>query len=293
MSYVECLRNGLGHVIKMEVIANKNETFILLNGISTPKNIQFCDGVQLEQADTSQLDFASAVSTCSRPDDIAVVAAFIPRITSQFRINASSPREVSIIAWNSSWDALLLSAIFQAEIGFNIQSDTTANQISSNSSLRGIHRQMSGFNDAPPYIITGRDVDWLSRYFGNARSLLGEDSFQTAVQCLATYHWHPNPRVKLAMIWAGIEGIFGASSEIRFRISVCIARFLHADDELERKNTFEIVKRLYNVRSKAVHGAKSKGELSLGAIESANLLNKLLIRSIETGLLPVEADLFP
>ncbi|MEP3783880.1 hypothetical protein [Ascidiaceihabitans sp.] len=228
----------------MKNSAKNNETFVLLNGLSVHVDIQIADGIALQPADTSHLDFNTAISACSQPDDIAVVAAFIPRVSSQFRITAVSPREASILAWNSSWDALLLSAIFQTEIGFNLQSDSSACDLSEDSSLRAIHRQMSGFNDAQPYKLTSNDTDWLSKHYIIARGLMEEDSFQTAVHCLSTHHWHPHPRIKLAMIWAGIEGLFGASSEIRFRISLYMARFLFPDDEAERRSVFERVKKL-------------------------------------------------
>lgn len=277
----------------MQVFAENTETFILLNGISVHSDIQLAEGVLLQPADTSHLDFNGAISACSQPDDIAVVLAFIPRIRSQFRISADSPQAVSAKAWNSSWDALLLSAIFHSEIGFNIQSSNSATDISPSSNLRAIHHHMSGFNNSLPYTLSDSDADWISKHFSSARTLLENDSFQTAVQCLSTYHWHPNPRIKLAMIWAGIEGIFGASSEIRFKISLYIARFLHPDSEYERKETFRKVKELYNIRSKAVHGARLKGDLKGASTDSANLLNYLIIRCIETRSLPLEADLAP
>ncbi|NDV51356.1 HEPN domain-containing protein [Salipiger sp. PrR003] len=277
----------------MQVIAENSETFILLNGISVRSEIQLEEGLLLQPADTSHIDFNTAISACAQPDDIAVVLAFIPRISSQFHISAPSPRVTAAKAWNSSWDALLLSAIFHTEIGFNIQSSNSAMDISSRSSLRAIHRYMSGFNESVPYTLTDSDTAWISRHFSSARTLLEDDRFQTAVQCLSTYHWHPNPRIKLAMIWAGIEGIFEVSSEIRFRISLYMARFLHPDNELERKETYHKVKKLYDVRSKAVHGAKLKGDLQVASTDSANLLNALITKCIETRSLPLEADLVP
>ena len=277
----------------MQMIAEKSETFILLNGISVRANIELDEGLFIQPADTSHIDFNSAVSACAQPDDIAVVLAFIPRISSQFHIIAPSPQVAATKAWNSSWDAFLLSAIFHTQIGFNIQSSNSAREISSSSRLRAIHRNMSGFNDTPPYSLSASDTDWISKHFSSARKLLGDDRFQTAVQCLSTYHWHPNPRIKLAMIWAGIEGIFGASSEIRFRISLCMARFLYPDDEFERKETYRKVKDLYNVRSKAVHGFKLNGDLLAASTNSANLLNALIIKCIETRSLPLEEDLLP
>lgn len=269
------------------------ETFILLNGIAVKSDIQLGEGIVLQPADTSHLDFATAFAACRHPDDIAVVSAFIPRIRSQFRVSAHSSREVSFIAWNSMWDALLLSAIFQIELGFNIQSDTPANEISAKSTLRAIHRQMSGFNDVTPFTVDGEDARWLSNHFAMARQLMSTESFQTAVHCLASMHWHPHPRIKLAVIWAGIEGIFGATSEIRFRISLYLARYLAPDEAAERKMIFEAVKRLYTVRSNAVHGTKLKGDLSVAVAESATLLNRLLKKCIEAGSLPSEGDLVP
>jgi len=269
------------------------ETFILLSGIEVKSDIRLGDGVVLQPADTSHLDFTTALSACKHPDDIAVVAAFIPRIRSQFQISASSSRETAVIAWNSMWDALLLSAIFQQELGFNIQSDTPAQNISSKSALRSVHRHMSAFNDESPFVVEKNDARWLTEHFADPRRLLDEDSFQTAVHCLATMYWHPHPRIKLAVIWAGIEGVFGASSEIRFKISLYMARYLAPEDSTERKAIFELVKKLYSDRSKAVHGTKLKGDLSVAVAESAKLLNKLLVKCIEVGSLPREVDLVP
>jgi len=66
--------------------------------------------------------------------------------------------------------------------------------------------------------------------------------------------------------------MFGASSEIRFRISLYIANFLHQDDHDKRKFVFEAVKKLYNSRSAAVHGSKGKGDIDVAVEESANIL---------------------
>ncbi len=260
----------------MQVIADNNETYVLLNGISVCSDIQLDEGLILQRADTSHVDFNCAVSACATPDDIPVILAFIPRISSQFHINANSPKAAAAKAWNSSWDALLLSAIFQTEVGFNIQSSSSAMDISSRSSLQAIHHHMSGLNSSPPYIISDSDAEWISRHFSSARKLLEQDRFLTAVQCLSTHHLHPNPRIRLAVIWAGIEGIFNIESELRFRISLYAARFLHPESETEMKETFHMVRGLYDVRSKAVHGGNLKGNLQVSCADSAKLLNAII-----------------
>jgi hypothetical protein len=101
------------------------------------------------------------------------------------------------------------------------------------------------------------------------------------------------PRIKMAVLWAGIEGMFGASSEIRFRISLYIARFLHPNDANARKAKFEAVKKLYNSRSSAVHGSTIKGDLAQSVEESAELLKDLIRQSVINIGIPNEDELVP
>jgi hypothetical protein len=235
----------------------------------------------------------TALSACSHPDDIAVVAALVPRTTAQLRITAATPKELAVIAWNASWDALLLSAFLRIEIGFNLQSDTTANKISADSHLRATNLYMHGMTNESPHMLTAEERRWITAHFADAQRLLDNERFQTAVHCLATYRWHSMPRIRLAILWAGIEGIFGASSEIRFRISLYIARYLHRDDAVARKAIFDTVQKLYNTRSAAVHGSKIKGDPAVAVEDSAEILSNLLLRCATVGSMPDENELVP
>lgn len=277
----------------MQVAGIGNTTYILLSGLEVSTDIALSENVELLSADTSHLDLETAIATCSCPDDIAVVAAFIPRITAQFKISASTSKELATLAWNSSWDALLLSAIFHIEVGFNLQSDTEASLISAKSHLRATNFHMYGLTQASPYKLNNDDIRWITEHFHAARQLLDNDKFQTAVHCLASYRWHTMPRIKMAVLWAGIEGMFGASSEIRFRISLYIARFLHPVDADARRATFEAAKKLYNSRSSAVHGLKIKGDLAQAVEESAELLKNLIRQSVINKAIPNEDELVP
>jgi len=277
----------------MQIVGVGNTTFILLSGISVPNNIALSENIELLTADTSHLDLMTAISACSQPDDIAVAAAFIPRISSQFKITASTPKELAAIAWNSSWDALLLSAIFHTELGFNLQSDTEASKITTDSNLRATNYHMHGLTNNTSHVLTPNELDWIVLHFDNAKQLLENDSFQTALHCLASYRWHSMPRIKMAVLWAGIEGMFCASSEIRFRISLYIARFLNKEDPGARQVTFDAVKKLYNSRSSAVHGSKTKGDLNVAVEDSAEILHKLIRQCIVNESMPVENELVP
>lgn len=277
----------------MQILGKGETTYILLSGIVVPENVKLSDNVELQPADTSHLDFKTAISTCSRPDDIAVVAAFIPRITSQLCITAKTSKELAAHAWNSSWDAILLSALFHAEISFNLQSDVSAKKIGTDSNLLATNLHMHGFNNVAPRELTSDECRWITSNFKAARKLLDNDRFQTAIHCLASYRWHSMPRIRLAVLWAGIEGLFGASTEIRFRISLYIAKFLHWDDSENRKRVFESVKKLYNFRSAAVHGSKIKGDIGASVEESANILQKIIMQCVVNEAMPNENELVP
>jgi hypothetical protein len=277
----------------VQVIGIGEVTYILLNGISVAQPVTLGENIELLPADTSHLDFETSVLTVSHPDDIAVVAAFIPRISAQFRISASTSKQLAIAAWNSSWDAILLSAILHTEIGFNLQSDTESTAIGGLSHLRATNHHMRGITTKNPHALTSEEATWINSNFPRARELLRDENFQTAVHCLASYRWHSMPRVKLAVLWAGIEGLFKATSEIRFRISLYISLFLHPDNSTERKETFDRIKKLYDLRSAAVHGGKLK-DTAVSAVEtSAQVLQKLILQCISNGSVPIESDLVP
>lgn len=276
----------------MQNVGARNTTYILLTGLEVPTEIDLDKNITLMPADTSQLDLETAIATCSQPDDISVVTAFIPRITAQFKIIAPTPKELAIYAWNSTWDALLISSIFHAEVGFNLQSDTEASLISAQSKLQATNFYFHGFHTSA-YKLNADDITWLTENFLDARRLLDNEKFRTAVHCLASYRWHSMKRIQMAILWAGIEGIFEASSEIRFRISLYIARFLHPTDTELRKEKFELVKKLYNSRSSAVHGSKLKDNLEQAVKESAELLKELIRQSIAQRALPKEEELAP
>lgn len=277
----------------MKIFANGTVTFLLLSGISVTSNLRLSDHVELQSADTSHLDLQTALSTCSHPDDIAVVAAFIPRITAQFRVTARTPKELATVSWNASWDALLLGALLCTEIGFNLQSDAPADRIDAGSHLHATNLYMHGITNDSPHTVTTADAEWITDHFSNARRLLDDERFQTAVHCLATYRWHSMPRIRLAILWAGIEGLFGASSEIRFRISLYIARYLHPDDQNAQRALFSSVQRLYNVRSSAVHGSNIKGDSDSAVTDSANILCNLLRQCAAAGSIPDPSELAP
>jgi len=54
--------------------------------------------------------------------DFAVGLLLIPQISSQLHVSADDQKELAIRAWSAQWDCLLLSALFDQWVLFNLQS---------------------------------------------------------------------------------------------------------------------------------------------------------------------------
>jgi hypothetical protein len=142
----------------------------------------------------------------------------------------------------------------------------------------------------PPVTIRESDFQWVADYIGDFADRLGHGNFETAAEALASHFQHGDYRVMTALLWAGIEALFGISQELSHRLAAYIALALEprgrACSDLYRR-----VKKLYNVRSKAVHGgAVGDNDLCEHIIEVRGLLSRLLCRFTEAAWLPDEQD---
>ena len=94
---------------------------------------------------------------------------------------------------------------------------------------------------------------------------------------------------------AGRDPIFFAQveSELAFRVSLYAARFLAPGDASERTQIFDSVKRLYKLRSAAVHGARMRGDARDAVEESAQLTSRLLRQCVLANHMPRIDELVP
>ncbi len=205
---------------------------------------------------------------------------------------AEGPKALAIVAWNSLWDAVLLSAIHDCEAICNFQCDRPAEEFSAECRFEITNYHLRGLTESV-YKISDEEASWIENNFHTARTLLDKTEFQNAVHCLATYRWHVHPRARLALLWSGIEGLCNIESELVFRLSLYAARFLEPDNKDKMKTAFSNVKRLYKQRSAAVHGSRIKGEAGKAVEDSVQLLKTLLKRCIVVGDLPCVDALAP
>jgi hypothetical protein len=276
----------------MRIVGRSRETFLYLNGLRVDRMLRL--GAQAELLPATCAPKPDDLIAVSKSEtDLAVITLFLRSVSSQIRVSANSPQNLAVTAWNTVWDVLLLSAFCHCEVGCNLQSDVPAEKFGPKSGLAVTNYHLRGLCLNEPHLVTNDEAKWIESSIPRAHALLEVSAFQSAVHCLASYRWHSLPRVRLAIIWAGIEGLFGVESEISFRLSLYVARFLAPNDEAKRSHIFNSVRRLYKQRSAAVHGSQVKGDLDAGVAESAQLLLELLCQCVSHSGLPKTETLAP
>jgi hypothetical protein len=124
-------------------------------------------------------------------------------------------------------------------------------------------------------------LDWVNAQLKSWINLLERPAFRLAVDAMTTHHHHANLRMSAAALWSGFEALFGINSELRFRLALLAAAYLE-DRGPERVSLYRRIKKLYDYRSKAVHGGATTDEMLVDhIIEVRCLLSRLLCRMTE------------
>lgn len=268
----------------MKVLGSPEGCYLYLHGLAVPSAIALAEGVDLLPVGRAKL-CASLLDGIERDEDRAVLMLFLPRVASQLRITGANAQEVATRAWNSVWDGILVGALAGCDVTCNLQSNVPIEELTASSKIHVTNHHLRGLRSWPPLTLNQEQVAWLSSNFSSARALIDKEAYRDAVHALASYKWHSLPRAQLAMVWSGIEGLFGIDSEITFKLSLGIAKFLGVTVD-EQRRIFQSTKALYKARSKAVHGGRIKGDAQNAVSESAVLLNRLIVRAAECGRLP-------
>lgn len=139
---------------------------------------------------------------------------------------------------------------------------------------------------------TAEDAEWCQANFDKFNRLAADsDKFRFALEAATDWRYAKDHRAAISRLWAGIESLFGVSAELVYRLSVYSAALLEPRGP-GRTAMYSRVKKLYGVRSKAVHGDDLTVEqLRGGTAESFELLRSLLLVAIDRGHVPTEADI--
>jgi hypothetical protein len=119
-----------------------------------------------------------------------------------------------------------------------------------------------------------------------------EERFRFALEAAVDWRFFKDHRAAIARLWAGIESVFGISSELVYRVSLLASTVLAPRGPL-RVESFKRVKQTYGIRSKAVHGEPVPPDLlEKGLKDSYEILRALLLDAVERGKLRNEEDYY-
>lgn len=132
--------------------------------------------------------------------------------------------------------------------------------------------------------VSSDDAQWVREHFDAFNEMAASSaSFRFALESSIDWRYAKDGRSAIARLWSGIEAFFGISSELVYRISLLSAALL-VPRRGDRKQKFNEVKKLYGLRSKAVHGSQLSDEKMETAVDgSFQLLADLLMVAIECG----------
>lgn len=275
----------------MRTLGFDTQAFLYLNGLSVDSAISLSENVELLPAKPNC--YRELFLGLGKSDaDISVISLFLPIVRSQLRVCGSDSKDTAVRSWNAVWDALLLGVVCGCEVACNLQSDVRVEELKPDSTVVVTNYFLRGFGSEPRRV-SELNAKWIAQHFTKARRLLDDGAFQNAVHCLATYRWHSMPAAQLAIIWSGIEALFGIDTELSFRMSLYSARFLEPEDRSRQVEIFSAVRDLYKIRSRAVHGARIKTDARDAVVKSADLLRRLVARCSEQAEIPNVSTLVP
>lgn len=132
--------------------------------------------------------------------------------------------------------------------------------------------------------LSADDAAWVANHFESFNRLASKsEPFRLALEAAIDWRFAKEPRLAVGRLWSGIEAVFGVTSELVYRISILCASLLEERGK-PRKARFEAVKRLYGLRSKAVHGEPLPQAQLVSAMNDSNkLLRELLLLTIKKG----------
>jgi hypothetical protein len=134
---------------------------------------------------------------------------------------------------------------------------------------------------AKPVKVVEGDLRWAFNKALIMGDLLEVPRFRLAVEALTTHQHLLSPRMMAASIWSGIEALMDISQELTFRLALSVASLLEPRGE-QRYERYRQTKKLYEIRSKAVHGGELNDDAILQhVIQSRKLLSDLICHMLD------------
>ncbi len=124
---------------------------------------------------------------------------------------------------------------------------------------------------------------WVDDNFLSILTLREDRRFQLALESLSLSFTLDSPRVCIFVVWSGIEALFGIKDELRFRLALYVS-VLTRKAGPDRERRFGEVRKLYDTRSRVVHGAPTdKDDLITHLLEVRQVLRDCLCSIVSRG----------
>lgn len=221
--------------------------------------------------------------------DYGFLCALADTISFELEITADTAKNAAMQAWNYQYILILLSIYKTCPIAWPFQCHSSAISDSDSkiivSNIAGINRAFS-----TPVALTENDLNECKNLWSTFYNLISDKAFLHASSVAATNFIEPRASIRMASIWSGIEAILGFDQELTFRLSLASARLLEKAPQ-EREKRFRVIKKLYGLRSKCVHGSPTDREaVEAGVNDSLSLLRDLLLFFIGHGHLLSDSE---
>lgn len=138
--------------------------------------------------------------------------------------------------------------------------------------------------------VSETSLEWIRAYWRQGELLMdAHPRFNAAVQSFDSARFCRNMNDAILVLWGALERIFSDKHmELRYRIPNTIASYFYEPGTIREQAAKEI-RKLYDVRSKAAHGAGVNDKDAYD--ECYTLIQKAIVRMIETGYVPSPGEL--
>ena len=211
-----------------------------------------------------------------------LLCTFAEAISLQIELTGRDDKNAAILAWNYQWLFIFLSVFGECALYWPFQSSDCI-KTSKNYRIRTANYFISNRIFGAPRVFTQDELKQCSAIWPKFYSMLDKPEFSHAASIAATNFNEPKLSVRISAVWSAIESLLGFDRDLRFKIAVMCSKILETDID-RRQQRFKEIKKLYDLRSKFVHGsAKGNKNDELGVRASLGLLRELLLFFAERG----------
>ena len=208
-------------------------------------------------------------------------------LTFEIEVRDDNTRSRAGRVWNAQWELVHLSILVGAPVFAAFTGDVSGIVGSKDLKLHNTYVLPHLFR--PARAITAETLALYLAGRDNFTEMLNHPAFSFAASVLSIHGFNPNQRIKMTSVWTAIEGLLGFDHELRFRISLALSLILEPIKQ-ERVAMFKKIAKLYDTRSKCVHGAVEPRKLADDLDASITILRRLMRWFMDRGSLISTAE---